>query len=142
MLVAECYDWCVDNRRDENTAELCTDGSDNDCDLMLDCDDPDCQALGAEFCPTECTPGECSSHGAVPCCMSGQAWPCCESEDADQCCGMDACDEWQGIRDALQWKFYRCVGGFWQFLGLIRGCAPGDVPAEWECTSVDWSGSW
>jgi len=67
----------------ENTAAACGDGSDNDCDGMIDCADADCAGVGP------CAAAACNYNGT---CEPGLGETCANCA-ADGCCGPATCPD-------------------------------------------------
>ncbi|MFH2007689.1 MAG: MopE-related protein, partial [bacterium] len=122
----------------ESSAQHCSDGADNDCDGLVDCDDPDCQLAGSEQrCDDgldndcdgliDCADPDCAGGGLVETrCFDGLDNDCdgLVDENLRQVCGTDV-----GI---CRSGFATCAGGTW-------GSCVGQVgPAEEEiCNGLD-----
>jgi hypothetical protein len=104
--VPDCIDCNAANPVVNDSAlEMCTDGVDNDCNGLTDCDDGACASYPACQCDTSetsCTDGlDNDCDGAVDCddtadCSGDPACPTCDSYTTKTTCNADANCTWEG----------------------------------------------
>lgn len=130
-LAPPCGDDCKDNDSDicPTLPEVCNDNKDNDCDGLVDCDDPDIDGDGDHHCPPPCG-GDCDDNDDTVFPGSTEK---CDGKDND-------CD---GSIDKNAGEIYfRDADGdtFGSPTNFIQTCAPqpsGFVPNDNDCDDND-----